>query len=74
VIHLQRALGLLLLQEEQLPATTAAIRSQAAGTSMAAEISDVIAAIVLSRFNGRSIPEICAMGGITIDDFTSSVA
>lgn len=44
---LQRALGLLLLPEEQLPATTAAIRSQAAGTSMAAEISDVIAAIPL---------------------------
>ena len=36
--------------------------------------SDVIAAILLSRFNGRSISDICAMGGITLDDFTSSVA
>jgi hypothetical protein len=34
----------------------------------------VIAAILLSRFNGRSITEICAMGGITLDDFTNSVA
>jgi hypothetical protein len=34
----------------------------------------VIAAILLSRFNGRSITDICAMGGITLDDFTSSVA
>jgi hypothetical protein len=34
----------------------------------------VISAILLSRFNGRSITDICAMGGITLDDFTSSVA
>jgi predicted transposase YdaD len=27
-----------------------------------------------SRFNGRTIPEICAMGGLTAYDFTSSVA
>ncbi len=38
------------------------------------ELADVIAAILLSRFNGRSITDICAMGGITIDDFTNSVA
>ena len=34
----------------------------------------MIAAILLSRFNGRSITDICAMGGITVDDFTNSVA
>ena len=34
----------------------------------------MIAAILLSRFNGRSITDICAMGGITVDDFTSSFA
>jgi predicted transposase YdaD len=34
----------------------------------------VIAAILLSRFNGRSITDICAMGGITVDDFTNSFA
>jgi hypothetical protein len=37
-------------------------------------MDDVIAAILLSRFNGRSITDICAMGGITLDDFTKSVA
>jgi predicted transposase YdaD len=71
---LQKALGLLLLPEEQLPASSAAIRQQAAATPLADEMDDVIAAILLSRFNGRSITEICAMGGITLDDFTSSVA
>ena len=41
---------------------------------MADKVEDVIAAILLSRFNGRSISEICAIGGITLDDFSSSVA
>jgi hypothetical protein len=71
---LQKALGMLLLPEDQLPASSAAIRRQAASTPLAAEMDDVIAAILLSRFNGRSITDICAMGGITLDDFTSSVA
>ena len=71
---LQKALGLLLLPEQQLPASSAAIRRQAASTPLAAEMDDVIAAILLSRFNGRSITDICVMGGITLDDFTSSVA
>ena len=71
---LQRALGMLLLPEDQLPACSEAIRSLAACTSLATEIDDVIAAILVSRFSGRTIPEICAMGGITVDDFTSSVA
>ncbi len=71
---LQRALGLLLLPEERLPASAASIRQQAAATALANELDDVIAAILLSRFNGRSISDICAMGGITLDDFTNSVA
>jgi predicted transposase YdaD len=71
---LQRALGLLLLPEEQLPATAATIQQQVAGTDLSDEMADVIAAILLSRFNGRSITDICAMGGITVDDFTNSVA
>ena len=41
---------------------------------MTTEIDEVIAAILVSRFSGRTVPEICAMGGITVDDFTSSVA
>jgi len=71
---LQKALGLLLLPEEQLPSSAATIREQAATTPLADELDDVIAAILLSRFNGRSITDICAMGGITLDDFTNSVA
>ncbi len=71
---LQRALGMLLLPEAQLPACSALIRAEAAGTSLETEIDDVIAAILVSRFSGRTVPEICAMGGITVEDFSSSVA
>ncbi|MFN7897541.1 MAG: DUF4351 domain-containing protein [Cyanobacteriota bacterium] len=62
------------MPEQQLPTYSAAIRQQTAATPLAAEIDDVIAAILLSRFNGRSITDICVMGGITLDDFTRSVA
>ncbi len=65
---LQRALGLLLLPEPQVPA----IRQAAAGTTLSGEIDTVIAAILVARFSGRSIPELCGMGGITLHDFTSS--
>ena len=71
---LQKALAMLLLPEDQLPACSQAIRAEAAGTSLDAEIDDVIAAILVSGFSGRTVPEICAMGGITIEDFSSSVA
>ncbi len=71
---LVQALALLLQSEQDLPTTTAALRTRVAGSSQAAEIDDVIAAILVSRFNGRSIQELCAMGGITLDDFTQSVA
>ncbi len=71
---LLKALALLLQPERELPATTALLRAQVKGTAQAAEIDDVIAAILISRFNGRSILELCAMGGISLDDFTQSVA
>jgi predicted transposase YdaD len=71
---LVQALALLLQSEQELPATSAALRARVAGSSQAAEIDDVIAAILVARFNGRSIHELCAMGGITLDDFTQSVA
>jgi hypothetical protein len=71
---MKKALSLLLLTEEQLPATATAdaVRHEATGTPLAAEVDTVIAAILVARFCTRSIPEICAMGGLTIDDFTSS--
>jgi predicted transposase YdaD len=71
---LVQALALLLQSEQELPATTAALRARVACSRAAAEIDDVIAAILVARFNGRSIQELCAMGGITLDDFTQSVA
>ena len=71
---LQRALGMLQLPEDQLPDCSKAIRAEVAGTSLDAEIDDVIAAILVSPFNGRTAAENCAMGGITAFDFTSSVA
>ncbi|MCX5951600.1 MAG: DUF2887 domain-containing protein, partial [Cyanobacteria bacterium] len=38
---LQKALGMLLLPEEQLPACSAVVRAEAAGTSLGTEIDDV---------------------------------
>ncbi|MFM8277563.1 MAG: DUF2887 domain-containing protein [Cyanobium sp.] len=69
---LQKALSLLLLPEEQLPATADAVRQDATGTPLAEEVDSVIAAILVARFCKRSLLEICAMGGLTIDDFTNS--
>ena len=69
---LVQALALLLQSEQDLPRCSTALRARVAGSSRAAEIDDVIAAILVSRFSGRSIQELCAMGGITLDDFTSS--
>jgi predicted transposase YdaD len=71
---LLRALALLVQPEEQVPASSAAIRQHVAGTTDARALEDVIAAIVITRFNGRSLEELCAMGGITLEDFTQSVA
>ena len=71
---LLRTLALLLEKEERLPATTAQIRSNVAGTGLESQIADATAAILLARFTSRPIPEICAMGGITLEDFTQSVA
>jgi hypothetical protein len=46
----------------------------AAGIALQNQIADATAAILLARFTTRPIPEICAMGGITLEDFTQSVA
>jgi predicted transposase YdaD len=71
---LLRTLALLLEREERLPLTTAQIRSTVAGTELEGQIADTTAAILLARFTTRPIPEICAMGGITLEDFSKSVA
>ena len=69
---LQRVLALLLQSEEQIPAATRQLRQQASSGAWAAELDEVIAAILVARFPSRSIPQLCAMGGITIEDFTES--
>jgi predicted transposase YdaD len=71
---LLRTLALLLEKEDRLPLTTAQIRSTVAGTGLESQIADATAAILLARFTTRPIPEICAMGGITLEDFSKSVA
>jgi len=71
---LLRALALLVQPEEQIPASSAEIRAEVAGTAQEQELADVIAATLISRFNGRSISQLCAMGSITVDEFTQSVA
>ncbi|MEB3331386.1 MAG: DUF4351 domain-containing protein [Synechococcaceae cyanobacterium] len=60
--------------QSPLPATTAAIRRQVAGTELEAPIVEATVAILVARFTRRPIPEICAMGGITVEDFTQSLA
>jgi hypothetical protein len=57
-----------------VPPSSAALRQQVAGTDQAGALADVIAAIVIPRFNGRSLKELCAMGGITLDDLSQNVA
>jgi predicted transposase YdaD len=71
---LLRTLALLLETEERLPATTAQIREAVAGSELEPQIADATAAILLARFTTRPIPEICAMAGITLEDFSQSVA
>jgi predicted transposase YdaD len=71
---LLRTLALLLEKEERLPATTAEIPARVAGTEQEAQIAYATAAILLARSTSHPIPEICAMGGITLEDFTQSVA
>ncbi len=71
---LLRALSLLVQPEEAIAACSAALKEEVVGTAREQAMADVIAAIVITRFNGRSIPELCAMGGITLEEFTRSVA
>ena len=69
---LQRLLALLLEPETELPSSSAELRQAAMGSALESVLDDVIAAILISRFPSRSIPEVCAMGGITVEDFSQS--
>ena len=41
---------------------------------MAAEVLQLIPTILVTRFRNKTIPEICAMGGLTLEDFSQSRA
>jgi predicted transposase YdaD len=71
---LTQALSMLLTPEPQVLNLANALRQRAAADPLAAEVLPLIPAILLSRFNDRPIREICAMGGITVADFTQSRA
>ena len=71
---LTRVLSLLLQPEAQLRQLTDELRRQAAADASTAEVLPLIPAILLARFNDRPIQEICAMGGITLEEFTQSRA
>ena len=71
---LTQVLSLLLQPEEQVRDLTDRLRQQASADRSAAEVLPLIPAILVARFNDRPIQEICAMGGITLEDFTQSRA
>lgn len=69
-----RVIWIELQPETKVLAVANDLRLQATTNPLAAEVLPLIPAILLSRFNNRPIKEICAMGGITIEDFTKSPA
>jgi len=71
---LTQVLSLLLQPEEQVRDLTDRLRQQAIADRSTAEVLPLIPAILLARFNDRPIQEICAMSGITLEDFTQSRA
>ena len=71
---LTQVLSLLLQPEGQLRELTDGLRQRASTDPSTAEVLPLIPAILLARFNDRPLQEICAMGGITLEDFTQSRA
>jgi hypothetical protein len=69
-----RALALLVQPGQDVPDSSAAIQAQVAGHKNETWILNLIDPSDAMRFNGRSISELCAMAGITLDAFTQSVA
>ena len=58
-----------LAPEERIATTLAELRSRPEG----AALLEVITAIMMTRFQGRSIEELCAMTGLSLEDFRQSV-
>jgi predicted transposase YdaD len=73
----QRLLALLVRPEAEIQEAVRELGDQTPGVTPAepnAEILTLIPTILLARFNDRPLHEICAMAGLTVDDFTQSVA
>ncbi len=71
ITPLARVLSLLVEPESRI---SDALHEQACTDPVAAEVLQLIPTILVRRFRNKTIPEICAMGGLTLDDFTKSRA
>lgn len=58
--------------ERQIEARTRELREQASGALTTAELDEGIDAVLTSWLMSPTIPEICALGGITVEDLTKS--
>ncbi|MCT0217071.1 DUF4351 domain-containing protein [Synechococcus sp. CS-1330] len=73
----QRLLALLVRPEAEIPEAVRELRQQAPAATppeASSELLTLIPTILLARFTDRPLKEICAMAGLTIEDFTQSVA
>ncbi len=73
----QRLLALLVRPEAEIPEAVRELRQQvpaATPPEASSELLTLIPTILLARFTDRPLQEICAMAGLTIEDFTQSVA
>jgi predicted transposase YdaD len=71
---LVRVLSLLLEPESQVRRISDALHEQACTDPLAAEVLQLIPTISVTRLRNKTIPEICAMGGLTLEDFSQSRA
>ena len=74
ITPLARVLSLLLEPESQVRRISDALHEQACTDPVAAEVLQLIPTILVTRFRNKTIPEICAMGGLTLEDFSQSRA
>ena len=74
ITPLARVLSLLLEPESQVRRISDALHEQACRDPVAAEVLQLIPTILVTRFRDKTIPEICAMGGLTLEDFSQSKA
>ena len=74
ITPLARVLSLLLEPESQVRRISDALHQQAFTDPVAAEVLPLISAMLITRFRDKSIPEICTMAGITLEDLSQSRA